>query len=329
MISRADNQVMSTVPPVPLAAWSSLELRHLAALVAVAEVGTFGRAATALGYTQSAVSQQVAALEKAVGTAVFDRPGGPRPVRLTPVGEVLLEHARTVLSTLRTAAADVESLTTGERGRLRVGTIQSVGTQVLPRLLTRLRAERPGVEIELHESHDPAVLLAMVEAHDLDITFCTHPADGSTGPFVHHLVLEDPFVLLAPATAPWIGRPSISIAEVTTHPLIGNRNPTCTGEAVLAFDGHEPTFVFQSDDNSTIQGCVAAGLGVALTPLLTIDIDDPTTTVVPIAPDVPPRLVGVAWHRARRPSVLLDAFVEATRAVCDDLAAMWAADAAA
>lgn len=317
---------MATNPP---ASWSSLELRHLSALVAVAEVGTFGKAATALGYTQSAVSQQVAALEKAVGAPVFDRPGGPRPVRLTPVGEVLLGHAHTVLSTLRTAAADVESLTTGERGRLRVGTIQSVGTQVLPRLLTRLTAERPGVEIELHESHDPAVLLAMVEAQDLDITFCTHPTDGTEGPFVHRLVLEDPFVVLAPATPPWLERQSISIAEVAAHPLIGNRNPTCTGEALLAFDGHQPSFVFQSDDNSTIQGCVAAGLGLAMTPLLTIDIDDPTTTVVPLSPPVAPRLVGVAWHRDRRPSALLDAFVQATMAVCDDLAASWAADAAA
>jgi DNA-binding transcriptional LysR family regulator len=314
--------------PSPPPSWSALELRHLAALVAVAEAGTFGRAAQALGYTQSAVSQQVAALERAVGAPVFDRPGGPRPVRLTPVGEVLLEHARSVLSILRGAAADVEALTAGARGRLRVGTIQSVGTQVLPRLLTRLTAERPGVEIELHEAHDPAVLLAMVEAQELDITFCTFPATDD-GPFEHRLVLEDPFVLLAPATPEWRGRATISVAEIAALPLIGNRNPTCTGQALLVFEEHEPTFVFHSDDNSTIQGCVAAGLGVSLAPLLTIDIDDPTTTVVAVDPPVGPRLVGVAWHRDRRPSPLLDAFVDATVAVCEELAATWAAEAAA
>jgi DNA-binding transcriptional LysR family regulator len=313
-------------PPSP--SWSSLELRHLAALVAVAEAGTFGRAAQALGYTQSAVSQQVAALERAVGAPVFDRPGGPRPVRLTAAGEVLLEHARNVLSILRGAAADVEALTTGDRGRLRVGTIQSVGTQVLPRLLTRLAVERPGLEIELHEAHDPAVLLAMVEAHELDITFCTYPAEDD-GPFEHRLVLEDPFVLLAPATPQWRSRTTITLPEIAAMPLIGNRNPTCTGLSLLTFGELEPTFVFHSDDNSTIQGCVAAGLGVSLTPLLTIDIDDPTTTVVAVDPPVPPRLVGVAWHQDRRPSALLDVFVAATVTVCEELAASWAAEAAA
>ena len=74
--------------------WLAIELRHLAALDAVAETGTFGRAAARLGYTQSAVSQQISALEKAIGGAVFDRPGGPRPVRLTPLGKLVLGHAR-------------------------------------------------------------------------------------------------------------------------------------------------------------------------------------------------------------------------------------------
>ena len=67
--------------------WPGLELRHLVALVAVADAGTISRAAEELGYTQSAVSQQIAALEKAVGSPVFDRPGGPRPLVLTETGE--------------------------------------------------------------------------------------------------------------------------------------------------------------------------------------------------------------------------------------------------
>ena len=76
------------IEPAPrlLSAFSSLELRHLLALDAVASEGTFGRAAERLGYTQSAVSQQIAALERAIGGAVFDRPGGPKPVRITPLG---------------------------------------------------------------------------------------------------------------------------------------------------------------------------------------------------------------------------------------------------
>ena len=306
-----------------------IEVRHLQALVAVAEAGTFGRAAQALGFTQSAVSQQIAGLERAVGSPVFDRPGGPRPVRLTPVGEVLLEHAPGVLAALRGAAADVEAITSGDRGRLRVGTIQSVGTRVIPGLLTRFAVDRPGVEIVLHEAHNPHELLDMVEEQELDITFCSGVDPVIDGPFTSRRVLDDPFALLAPATPEWLERRSISIEEIATHPLIGNRNPTCYGQTLLTFGDLDTNFVFHSDDNSTVQGCVAAGLGVSLTPLLTIDFDDPTTTVVPIDPPVPPRLISVAWHEGRRPSALLDAFVEATLAVCAEVTAGWAADLAA
>ena len=136
-------------------------------------------------------------------------------------------------------------------------------------------------------------------------------------------------MLLAPATPEWIGRPSISVEEIAAHPLIGSRNPTCSAQALLTFGDHEPNFVFHSDDNSTIQGCVAAGLGISLSPLLTIDIDDPTTTIVRVEPAVPPRPLAVAWHKSRRPSALLDAFVEATLAVCAEVAAGWSSELAA
>jgi DNA-binding transcriptional LysR family regulator len=250
-------------------------------------------------------------------------------VRLTPVGEVLLGHAQSVLAALRGAAADVAAITSGDRGRLRVGTIQSVGTRVLPSLITRFAVERPGVEIVLHEAHNPMELLAMVEEQELDVTFFSGSEPGVEGPFEARLVLEDPFALLAPATPEWLDRPSVSIEEIATHPLIGNRNPCCYGQTLLTFGDLSPNFVFHSDDNSTVQGCVAAGVGLSLTPLLTIDFDDPTTTVVPLEPEVPSRLISVVWLAGRRPSALLDAFVEATAAVCDEVARGWAVEQAA
>ncbi len=304
-----------------------LEIRHLHALVAVAETGTFGKAAEALGYTQSAVSQQIAALERATGTPVFDRPGGPRQVRLTPAGEVLLAHAQDVLATLRVAEADVAAIARGDRGELRVGLMQSVGTRILPSLLTRFAVERPDVEFVLHEAHDADELLGMVESHDLDVAFASDL--DPPGPFTTRLVLEDPFVVLAPNTPEWRDRRSISVAEIATHPLVGNRNPSCQGQALLAFGDHEPHFVFESDDNTTIQSCVAAGLGISLAPMLTIDLSDRTTTIVAVEPAVPPRQLTVSWHEARRPSALLDAFVEATVEVCAAIRATWEEERAA
>ena len=266
-------------------------------------------------------------IERVVGTPVFDRPGGPRPVRLNAAGTVLLEHARSVLATLRIAAADVDAIARGDRGRLRIGLMQSVGTKILPGLLTGFASQRPGVEIELHEAHDPRDLLTMVEDQDLDIAFSGELEP--VGPFVTRHVLDDPFVLLVPSTPEWRDRRSISIDDIAAHPLVGNRNPSCAAETLLAFGAREPTFVFQSDDNSTIQGCVAAGLGVALAPLLTIDLDDPTTTIVEVEPPVLPRRLTVSWHSGRQPSRLLDAFVDATLEVCGRIAAGWADQRAA
>ena len=101
------------------AAWAGLEIRHLLALNAVVENGTFSGAAEQLGYTQPAVSQQVGTLERIVGTPLFERPGGPRPVRLTTAGQMLLIHARAVLARVNSAATDLRALSSGERGELR------------------------------------------------------------------------------------------------------------------------------------------------------------------------------------------------------------------
>ncbi len=90
--------------------WHGVEIRHLAALRAVAETGSFGRAAERLGYTQSAVSQQIATLEKAVGTRLVERPGGPRPISITEAGNVLLRHADGIVARLRAAQADLAAL---------------------------------------------------------------------------------------------------------------------------------------------------------------------------------------------------------------------------
>ena len=113
--------------------WLGVEIRHLAALEAVASEGSFGRAATGSGYTQSAVSQQIATLERIVGEKLIERPGGPRAVSLTEAGELLLRHAEAIVHRLDAARADIAALRAGETGSLRVGTYQSVGRPHRPR----------------------------------------------------------------------------------------------------------------------------------------------------------------------------------------------------
>src|SRR5512132_1762646 len=159
----------------PQSSWLGLEFRHLIALKAIAETGTFGRAAVQLGYTQSAISQQIAMLERIVGRRLLDRPGGPKQVSLTEAGELLLRHADAISARLQAAQADLAALDAGDAGPLRVGTYQSVGARVLPALLREFASRCPNVEVTLRESTDDRELVELVERGQLDLSFVVLP----------------------------------------------------------------------------------------------------------------------------------------------------------
>jgi DNA-binding transcriptional LysR family regulator len=310
--------------------WAGLEMRHLLALVAVVESGTFSAAAEQLGYTQSAVSQQVGSLERIVGAPLFERPGGRRPVQLTAAGEILLTHARAVIARVSAAGADLRALASGAQGALQVGTVPSVGTTILPGLLGTFRAEWPGVQIVLRESRECTDLIQAVETGDIDLTFIDiGPYD--TGSLKVRRLLDDPMVLVAPADSREAGRPTVSIEDIAHLPMIGTRNPGCRQIIDNAFRQAAalPSYVFRSDDNPTIQGLVGSGLAYAVLPLLTVDEKDPNVAVVPIRPEPPPRRLGIAWHPERRPPVALLPFVNAAAEICRDLGERWAASRAA
>ena len=300
--------------------WLGVELRHLAALQAVAEEGSFGRAAIRLGYTQSAVSQQIATLERLVGQRLVERPGGPRPISITQAGTVLLRHADGIVARLRAAQADLAALEDGTAGSLCIGTYQSVGARVLPEVMLRFGIAYPQVDVQLSESEDGA-LLRQVEAGEIDLTFIQLPV--ADGPFEAIELLRDPHVLVVQAGSPLASGPAPSLREVGEQPLISYR--TCHSgnqlESHLRLRGLAPDVVFRSDDNGTMQGMVAAGVGVALMPMLAVDAADPRTRVVDMSGKVPPRLIGIAWHRDRVQSAAASAFVELAAQVCAELAA--------
>ena len=306
--------------------WHGLDLRHLIALKAIADEGSFGRAAERLGYTQSAVSQQIATLERIVGLRLVERPGGPRPISLTEAGRTLLRHADAIQARLLAAKADMSALEAGDAGRLRVGTFQSVGTRVLPSLLRRFSETHPNVEIVLRESVDESELLEMIERGELDLTFWTLPA--VPGPYESVELLHDPYVLLVPAGSPLaaLKRPP-SLKEIALQPLIGFNQCSAMEqvEKQLGSSGRAPTFVFRSDNNGTVQGLVGAGVGVSVAPLLTVDADDESVELVDLQGRIPPRVIGLVWHADRHRSPAAEAFVDTAIAVCRELGAELAA----
>jgi DNA-binding transcriptional LysR family regulator len=299
--------------------WLGVEVRHLAALEAVARERSFGRAADALGYTQSAVSQQIATLERIVGERLVERPGGPRSISLTEAGELLLRHAQAIVARLEAARADMAALAHGEAGTLRVGTFQSVGARVLPELMRRFLAEWPRVDLQLSESTLDDELLARVERGTLDLTFAMLPL--ADGPFDSVALMHDPYVLVVPAESRLAALESASLDDLGDLPLIGNRacRSTNLAESELRIRGVEPAVAFRSDDNGTVQGLVGAGVGAALVPLLTVDPHDERSRLLALEPEIPPRRIAIAWHRDRHRSPAARAFVHAAVALCADL----------
>jgi DNA-binding transcriptional LysR family regulator len=302
--------------------WLGLDLRHLVALKTIADEGSFGRAAERLGYTQSAVSQQIAALERIVGLRLVERPGGPRPVSLTEAGTVLLRHADAIQARLLAAKADMNALEAGDAGRLRVGTFQSVGTRIIPTLLRRFSESHPQVEVLLRESLHEQELLDMVGRGELDLTFWALPVEPDTYESVE--LLSDPYVLVVPAGSPLaaLKRPP-TLKEIVLHPLIGFNHCASTAEveANLAASGRQPNVVFRSDNNGTVQGLVGAGVGISVAPRLTVDEEDPSIEVIDLQGRVPPRVIVLLWHRDRHRSPAAEAFVESAMSVCRDLSA--------
>ena len=290
--------------------WLGVELRHLAALDAVAREGSFGRAAAKLGYTQSAVSQQIASLERSVGEKLLERPGGPRAVSLTEAGELLLRHAEAIVARLDAARADMASLRAGETGTLRVGTYQSVGARVLPAVMRKFRNDHPGITLELHEPTTDPELFALIESGELDLAFCSLPLPD--GPFDGAELMRDPYVLVVSAEHALSARGFASLSDLGDLPLIGSQ--TCASgvhlEEELRAQGFDVDYAFRSDDNGTVQGLAAAGYGVALTPLLAVLQGDERVKVLRLAPAIPPRVIGVVWHRDRHRSPAARAFVE-------------------
>ena len=296
---------------------SDAELRHLAAMAAVADEGSFGRAAARLGYSQSTISQQIAALEKAVGGAVFDRPGGPKPVRITPLGALVLAHGRALLAEAAALTAALDRFKAGD-GRVDIGTFQSVSNVILPAVVGRLREEHPGCDIRLFEEETD-----QPEVSDLDLMFF----DGRAGGDVQHLkLLDDPYLLVARPGAFPAG--PVPLARLDGTPMVAHP-PICDQariEQELARGAVRPHIVFRTVGNEAVLSMVRAGMGTALLPRLAIlshdTRADKTLSVHQLQPPLPPREIFLLWEKGRTHSPLaaraIDIAVDVAASIAED-----------
>ncbi|MCN9239363.1 LysR substrate-binding domain-containing protein [Streptomyces sp. RY43-2] len=284
-----------------------LDLQRLRALHALSVHGTVGAAATALGYTPSAVSQQIAKLERETRTVLLEREG--RGVRLTPEAHQLAATAQELLAIVERAETELEERRGRPAGRLAVAAFASAARGLLPSVLAALATRHPALDARLTEV-DPHLSVDLVAkgmvdlavVHDWDIAPLPAP------PGVEQAVIGDDLCdLIVPAGHPFAGRSSVRREELSGERWVCQPpGRVCHDWLVrtLRADGHEPDLVHQAEENPTLVALVAAGLGVALIPRLGRGPLPEGAVEVPLDP-MPVRRLYALWRAgaARRPAI--------------------------
>jgi DNA-binding transcriptional LysR family regulator len=246
--------------------------RRLRVLREVAARGSFSAAAEALAFTQSAVSQQVAALEREAGTRLVER--GVRPVRLTDAGRALLAHAEAVLARLDAAEQELGEIARLRRGRLRLASFPTAIATLVPRAVARFNRRHPDVDVTVIDDHGQG-LIPRLARWELDLALIyEHEAQPEPDVALERThLLEDPFDLVVPDGHPLAGRASVALEELAGETWIGGGPDSAYGAIVLhscRAAGFEPRVAFGSDDYNAVQAFVAVGLGIAVLPHLAL-----------------------------------------------------------
>jgi DNA-binding transcriptional LysR family regulator len=288
--------------------WHGVELRHLIALRAVATERSFSAAARALGYTQSAVSGQILALERLIGARLFVRVRGTRPLELTEEGRILLGHATAMLARLEAAQAEMGGAREEPLPRLRVGTFWGVGGSLAPAVCGRLRSAFTQVDVREEPSVD--ALLSGLERRRLEIAFTTLPLRD--GPFECMPLLQDPYTVVVPRARKVALGCTITLDELAKLPLLtlDGCPAQSSFELVLQARGRPLEVRKRFDTVAAVLAFVADGFGVGLLPSLSLELP-PSLAAVPLDPRVPPRVIAIAWHRDTPLEGLAQRFVEA------------------
>ncbi|MBA4028881.1 MAG: LysR family transcriptional regulator [Planctomyces sp.] len=290
-----------------------MEFNQLRYFVAVAESGSFSRAARSLGVTQPTLSQQIARMEQTLGCRVLDRLG--RGVVMTDSGRVLLDRAKRILQEADHARRDITTASTRGLGPLSLGAIPSIGPYLLPGAIKELAGRAPEVEVTIREDLTGELIRRVVEG-DLDLAVCSGPIEDER---VQVTTLgSEPMLVCAPADHPFAQREQIEVSELDEEPVVVIHELHCVGEQVRAFcrsNRLNPRTVCRAGQLCMARNMVAAGVGVSLVPRMAA-LTEPGVRVVyrPLADQRFERAVTLVSHHARALSSAAQAMVEALRA---------------
>jgi DNA-binding transcriptional LysR family regulator len=261
-----------------------IDVRRLKVLQAVVETGSVAAAAVRLNYTPSAVSQQMSTLERETGVQLLERVG--RGVRPTEAALLLCEHTSRVFASIKDAEDALVALRMGQSGRLRLGAFPSASSSLIPSALAAFRSQHPNVVLEIVVA-EPDEVVSGLRDGALDIavtTLMTSPDDVTDGGLQYHFLLSDPYRVVLPRSHALSPRGTIELESLAREDWVGVTS--CPGHCQLAVEdaceraGFRPAYALEADEYPTALGFVAAGLGVALMPLLALQNSVPTGVVV-------------------------------------------------
>jgi DNA-binding transcriptional LysR family regulator len=285
--------------------------------------GSFSLAAEELGFTQPAVSQHLARLERHLGVKLLERNG--RGVTLTPAGEALLAETEAVLSSVRQAERAAQAAGGVVATRLRVGAFPSAAAGLVPGAVREARRRRPhpDIDLDLRVVEPDQALRALVRGR-LDIALMIDsPLEPIVVPDDVELleVTDDPMLIALPPDHRMASRRSVDLAELADEPfLLTELGGTCADSNIMLHAcrdaGFAPNVRLESEDYNALQGMAAAGLGVSIVPRMATVGAHPGVVLRPLK-DAPSRTILAAVSKDRGP--LVDAFVEALRAAGDEL----------
>jgi DNA-binding transcriptional LysR family regulator len=301
-----------------------MELRRLRLLREVAERGSLTAAAGALSYSTSSVSEQIALLEREAGLTLLER--GPRGVKLTEAGRLLAERADDILARVAAVRAELDDLAGLRAGHLRLGTFATAGATLVPRALAAFRGRHPGVEVDVVDA-DPDEAIALLAARELDVAL-VYEFEQEAGRLPRDLeqvhILDEVLRVSLPAGHRLAGRAEIDLKDLASDPWVQGVRTGSTAnilpDACRAV-GFEPRIAFRTNDPTAVQGFVAAGLGVAVMPLLLVPVARPDLVVRPLRPALGRRIGAALPPGGHRPPAA-GALLEALAAVGAELAAL-------
>ena len=301
-----------------------LDVKRLRVLREVAKHGSFSAAADSLYLSQSAVSQQVATLEKEVGMRLLERGrGGPK---LTDAGSSLVSHADAVICRLEEAERDLAAIAGLEGGELRLASFPSASATIVTEAVSRFAERHPKVRLAVVEA-EPEQSLPQLAAGDLDIaiTFDYPSFDMRAVPDLErvHLLTESMYVAL-PSNHLLAERKSVRVSDLAEDAWLCGVRPSSCAELVVktCLDaGFQPRISFESDDYNVLQGYVAAGLGVTLLPEIALSPLRDGVVARPITPHAPERRVWAAVRASGSRSAATDAMLEVLTKAADGILA--------